>query len=144
MWKGKEQKQLSGLTTATRPKVRRLLTLISNSRPSSPMWCTPLTPPGWGWRASFNLRSCVTSLRSHSTKSLPRLPPAQSKPRARTCNQLNTGLAQKESNQCLAIYSKVGLAKFILPRLSKLWPPWGITSCLARGVRAPRKGKRDP
>jgi hypothetical protein len=80
-----------------------------------------------------------------STKCSPGHPPATQNQERERANDSTLGLVPKVSNQCRDIFSKVGLATFILSclsilrsilsNLSSLEPPWENHSCLIGGVR---------
>jgi hypothetical protein len=101
-------------------------------------WCTSMSPPGYEAGEPPPI----------STKCSPGLPPATQNQEQERANDSTLGLVPKVSNQCRAIFSKVGLATSILPRLSKLRsimsnlsnlePPRENHSRLIGGVRLPR------
>jgi hypothetical protein len=93
-------------------------------------WCTPWTPPGWGWRTTVDLRSCVESNQSRSTKNSPSVPPAKSKMRTWVTKRLSTGLSMIgiEPVSCYLLKSVVSKIHPITPRWNTLTSPGRTTS----------------
>jgi hypothetical protein len=106
-----EQNKSSGLTRATHLMVTKLITLIIPSEVTHP--CPPYPI---------------------STKCSPNFPPATQNQELERANDSTLGLVPKESNQCQAISSKVGLEKSIISHLLKLEPPRGNHSSLTGEV----------